>query len=71
VPSLAWSADGKVASGSGDGTIKIWNTNTGQCVSTLNVNSIVRTVTWSPDAKSLASGSDDQTVRIWGASLDK
>ena len=61
----------KMASASGDKTIKIWNAQTGQCVSTLNVDSGVNAVAWSPDAKVLASGSDDKTVRIWGASLDK
>ena len=34
--SVAWSPDGtKLASGSEDKTVKIWNAKTGQCVSTL------------------------------------
>ena len=72
VRSVGWSPDGNsVASASDDKTIKVWNAQTGQCVSTLNVDSGVKAVAWSPDAKVLASGSDDKTVRIWGASLDK
>jgi WD40 repeat protein len=35
VRSVAWTPDGKkIASGSNDKTIKVWNAQTGQCVST-------------------------------------
>ena len=60
-----------LASGSDDTTIKLWDAQSGKVNSTLNVDSGVNAVAWSPDAKVLASGSDDKTVRIWGASLDK
>ena len=34
--SVAWIPDGtRIASGSDDKTVKLWNTNTGQCESTL------------------------------------
>ncbi len=37
---MAWSKDGtKVASGSEDKTVKLWNTNTGDCESTLSGHS--------------------------------
>jgi WD40 repeat protein len=37
VRSVVWSPDGKnIVSGSDDKTIKVWNAQTGQCVSTLN-----------------------------------
>ena len=54
---MAWSTDGKVASGSGDHTIKIWNTNTGKCVSTLNVDAGhlgVKSISYSPSADMIA-----------------
>jgi WD40 repeat protein len=40
VRSVVWSPDGKnIASGSDDKTIKVWNAQTGQCVSTLSGHS--------------------------------
>ncbi len=45
--------------------MKLWNTNTGDCVSTLTVDSPVYSVAFSPDGTKLASGSYDNTVRIW------
>ncbi len=65
--SVCFSADGKkVASGSVDNTVKIWETSTGTCVSTLSGHSdYVNTVTWSPDGTMLASGSDDKSIKLW------
>ena len=65
--SVAWSPDGtKVASGSEDNTVKIWETSTGTCQSTLNGHShSVTSVAWNNDGTKLASGSLDNTVRIW------
>ena len=61
--SVAWNGD-LLASGSVDGTIKIWNTETGACVKTLEGHSKeVTSVAW--DGERLASGSFDQTVMIW------
>ncbi len=40
VRSVAWNPDGTtIASGSDDKTIKLWNAQTGQCVSTLSGHS--------------------------------
>jgi WD40 repeat protein len=80
--SVSWSPDGtKIASGSQDKTIKIWNAQTGQCVSTLSGhNDPVRSVCFSPCGTKIVSGGGteesvgfsvggnrDFSIRIWDA----
>ena len=68
VLTVDWSPDGtKVASGSSDDTVKIWNPDTGAVEKTLSHSGDVRQIAWSPDGTVLASASNDYTVNIWNA----
>ena len=65
--SIAFSPNNQqLASGSDDGTIKIWDLTSGGCIQTLEGHSgYVWSVAFSPDCQQLASGSGDKTARIW------
>ena len=67
VNSVCFSPDGcRLASGSNDETVRLWDVETGVCVKTLEGHGDwVFSVCFSPDGRRLASGSDDSTVRLW------
>src|SRR6266849_888810 len=75
VYAVAWSPDGKrIASGSKDQTVRVWDAADGGHVFTYRGHSDwVETVAWSPDGKRIASGSGslmlkkDYTVQVWDA----
>lgn len=56
---------GLLAAGGPDGTVRVWDTRTGECLWTLaGHTAIVWSLIAMPDKK-LASGSADRTVRVW------
>ncbi|MBD1931265.1 MULTISPECIES: eIF2A-related protein [Cyanophyceae] len=66
VYSVAISADGQIASGSADNTIKIWDLTTGDSICTFTGHSgSVSSLAFSPDGQTLASGSADNTIKLW------
>jgi WD40 repeat protein len=70
---MALSPDGKKsASGSKDGTVKLWNIDTGKVIKTLTGHrKEARSVSWSPDGGRVVSGSLDGTFRVWDVESGK
>ncbi|KAK5988465.1 Ribosome assembly protein 4 [Cladobotryum mycophilum] len=63
---------GLLATGAGDNTARIWDTETGTPKYTLSGHTHwVLCVAWSPDGKILATGSMDKTVRLWDPETGK
>jgi WD40 repeat protein len=73
VSAVAWSPDGKrIASGSGDHTVQVWDARDGSHVYIYRGHSSdVSTLAWSPDGKYIASAGLDNTVQVWEAATGK
>jgi WD40 repeat protein len=60
--------DGRLASGSGDRVIRLWNLDDGSAAELNGHDAEIRALAFSPDGKLLMSGSQDETVRVWDMS---
>jgi len=67
ITQVSFSADGELlATGSHDGTVRIWDVDTGQELKILNVGSWIGSVLFSPDGKYLVAGAD--RIIFWDSS---
>ncbi|CAG9950917.1 unnamed protein product [Clonostachys rosea f. rosea IK726] len=73
VSSVAFSADGqKLASGSWDETVRIWDTVTGSCMQVLyGHKDEVTSVAFSADSQRLATGSRNGSIKVWDAATGR
>ncbi len=73
VSTLSWLPDGRhIVSGSADGTVQLWESDSGKNVLMYNGHSLgVTAVACSPDGSSIASASLDTTVQVWDAQSGK
>ena len=71
--SVAFSQDGsRIASGSQDKSVCIWNLKTGEMETELKDHmDVVRSATFFRDDRRVLSGSDDKKVRIWDVTTGK
>lgn len=66
--SVHWSPDGlQVMSSSGDGTLRVWNADTGAQRQEMQTPYKLKCVEWSPDATKLVTGSSCRWLHIWDA----
>ncbi|MEZ5537483.1 MAG: CHAT domain-containing protein [Thiolinea sp.] len=73
ISAVAYSPDGStIASGADDNTVRIWDTQTGETIRTLQGHSgAIWSVAYSPDGSTIASGAGDGKVRMWDTETGK
>ncbi len=70
VGSIAWAPDGsRIASGGGDGTVRVWDAYTGETLRTYRGHqgplSEVWSIIWSPNSNTIASAGNRSKVQVW------
>ena len=66
---VTWLADNILCTGTADGPVMLWDTNTAQCIATFNGHSDkVKEVVPTHDLRKVISASDDGSIRIWDVS---
>lgn len=74
INAIAFSRDGKLASGSADRSVKLWYLDLDSdrpLFTFLGHTSLIDAVAFSPDGKFLISGSWDHTIKIWDVTIYK
>ena len=70
VNAIAYSHNGEfLASGSTDGTVKLWNAKTGDLLETLMVEGVVYRVAFTRNDEWLATAGEDTNVKLWNLSF--
>ena len=69
ISSLVFSSDGKrMVTGSADGTVKMWDPNSGLALATFQAGAgKIFSVAISPDSQIIAVACQDRTVKLWRA----
>ena len=72
VSSVAFSSDERtLASGSHDGTVKLWDVEMQQDIGTLPHGDGITSVAFSPDGRTIASGAWDGKVKLWSVATQQ
>ena len=69
--SIAFTSDSRtLLSGSDDGTVRVWDVDSGQCLRIIGgYVASLDDIDWSPDGRFLASGGADTLVTLWDVTL--